>query len=538
MRQFLLRSKLLSDQNDHMTSDTKSHLFIRTALAGSMLLVVLVLCFAWLYTFNIAANETDIAIIITECSVTIIISLLALFVGWSSFSTSHKLAMSEALANRLAGHDTLSGLPNRMLFSQTIDHALRHDAKKTCGAALFYIDLDRFKEINDTFGHDTGDAVIIAVSARIRSVMRSCDFSARFGGDEFALFLDNINSMRDCEMIARRLLEAIRKPLDVSGVKIGIGVSIGIAMSPSDAQDRETLMRLADLALYRAKKDGRNRFAFFEPSMDENLRRRKAAEDELRRAIDNEEINVFYQPIFNTHGTHIVAVEALARWSHPTRGPIPPDHFIRLAEERNLIIPLGEWVLRRACKDAQKWPGIRLGVNVSAVQFRNRAFVDSVVTILNEQKFDPNRLELEVTETVVVDNIVQTEAAISQLRDMGIRLALDDFGTGYSSMIYLRRFAFDKIKIDRMFLQSISSPQDRVLLSSIAHLGNALGMTVTAEGVETEEQHKLLTDLGCHEMQGYLFSKPIPAHEMTQLINAQQTRPCDDPDHASHRKTA
>jgi diguanylate cyclase (GGDEF)-like protein len=497
---------------------------VRAALIGSLLLVVLVLSFVWLFTLNISADETELNIFIAEYAIATVISALALFVGYSSFSTAHKLAMSEALSSRLAGHDTLSGLPNRMLFSQNIDHILARDSRQNTGAALFYIDLDRFKEINDTLGHDAGDAVIIAVGARIRSVMRSCDFSARFGGDEFALFLDNIRSVRDCEMIARRLLESIRAPLNLRGIKIGIGASIGIAMSPGDASDRETLMRLADLALYRAKKDGRNRFAFFEPSMDENLRRRKAAENELRRAIDNHEIAVSYQPIYNAGGEDIVAVEALARWNHPTRGAIPPDHFIRLAEERNLIIPLGEWVLRRACLDAKAWPTIRLGVNVSAVQFRNRSFVARILKILTDTDFDPHRLELEVTETVVVENIAQTEAAISQLRDIGIRLALDDFGTGYSSMIYLRRFDFDKIKIDRMFLQSVSSAQDRALLNSIAHLGNALGMTVTAEGVETKEQHQLLRELGYDEMQGYLFSRPVSASEISALLNAQHQR--------------
>ncbi len=505
-------------QLDHALIQKRSGKFLRVALVASLALVSVVVSLVWLQILDSSSDDIDIKILIIKYGFACLVSALALFVGYTTFATTRRLAESEALANRLAGHDTLSGLPNRLLFSQNIDDVLNQATKRTSGSALFYIDLDRFKEINDTLGHDAGDAVIVAVASRIQSVMRKGDYSARFGGDEFSLFLSDIRSLRDCEMIAKRLLDAIRVPLTVRGVKVAVSASIGIAMRPSDAADRQTLMRLADLALYRAKKDGRNRFAFFEPSMDEDLNRRKAAEDELRLAIEGGEITVSYQPIFNSDGRTIVAVEALARWNHPTKGQISPDHFIKLAEERNLIVPLGDWVLRRACKDARAWPGLRIAVNVSPIQFRNRAFVETIQQAINDTGFDPYRLELEVTEGVVVDNIEQAEAAMSQLRSMGVRIALDDFGSGYSSLIYLRRFAFDKIKLDRMFLHSVTTNEDKVVLQSITQLGRGLGLTVTAEGIETTAQHELLQSLGCHEMQGFLFSRPVDAAEITRMI--------------------
>ena len=278
-------------------------------------------------------------------------------------------------------------------------------------------------------------------------------------------------------------------------------------------------MRRADLALYRAKNEGRNRLAFFEARMGEELRLRKSAEDELRQAIDNGLLTVLYQPVVTADTQRLVAVEALVRWPHPTRGTVLPDDFIGLAEDRGLILPLGEWVLRRACSDAKSWGDLRVAVNVSPVQFRQKEFVATVAKIIAETELDPSRLELELTEGVVVEDADQAENAIIDLRAMGVRLALDDFGTGYSSLIYLRRFAFDKIKIDRSFLQSMESTgESAIIVHSIVHLGRALGLTVTAEGIETQEQHRFLQALGCHELQGYLFSKPVGPEAITRMV--------------------
>jgi EAL domain-containing protein (putative c-di-GMP-specific phosphodiesterase class I) len=278
-------------------------------------------------------------------------------------------------------------------------------------------------------------------------------------------------------------------------------------------------MRLADTALYEAKSEGRNRYRLFQRQMDETIRMRKVVEDELRHAIENDELVLHYQPVFSADGESIVALEALVRWPHARRGLIAPTSFISIAEERGLVIPLGEWVLRRACEDGKRWPNVRIAVNVSALQFRHRDFVGSVMRAVTETGFEASRLELELTEGVVVEDADAAEAAMMELRAMGVHLALDDFGTGYSSLIYLRRFAFDKIKIDRSFLESMEATgESAILVHSIVHLGRALGLTVTAEGVETREQHRFLQALGCHQLQGYLFSKPVPADEIDLMM--------------------
>jgi diguanylate cyclase len=284
-------------------------------------------------------------------------------------------------------------------------------------------------------------------------------------------------------------------------------------------------MRLADTALYEAKSEGRNRYRVFQRRMDETIRMRKVVEDELRQAIANDELVLHYQPVFSADGETIEVLEALVRWPHPKQGMIPPTSFISMAEERGLIIPLGEWVLRRACEDAKRWPHLRIAVNVSAIQFRHRDFVASVMRALAETGFDASRLELELTEGVVVEDADAAEAAMMELRALGVNLALDDFGTGYSSLIYLRRFAFDKIKIDRSFLESMEATgESAILVHSIVHLGRALGLTVTAEGVETPEQHRFLQALGCHQLQGYLFSKPVTADEIDRMVALEQSK--------------
>ncbi len=353
--------------------------------------------------------------------------------------------------------------------------------------------------------------------------MRSSGRIGRIGGDEFAILQTDIVGPRDAEILARRVVEALAEPLEIDGRRIYVSASIGIALCPDDADGAEELMRRADLALYRAKNAGRNTWRFFEPKIGEQLKLQKAVEDDLRAAIDGGGLQLLYQPVMDSSGKRIVGVEALVRWPHPTHGFISPQSFIALAEECGLILPLGEWVLRRALSDVKKWPGLRIAVNVSGLQLRDPGFVDTLQAMLKQLDVDAARLELEVTENILLSDADAAEDAMVKLRAMGVRLALDDFGTGYSSLIYLRRFAFDKIKIDKSFLDSIEATgESAIIVHSIVHLGRALGLTVTAEGVETPEQHRFLQALACHEMQGYLFSRPVEAAEITTRMEAQQ----------------
>ncbi|MGP9821006.1 putative bifunctional diguanylate cyclase/phosphodiesterase [Salinarimonas sp. NSM] len=436
---------------------------------------------------------------------------------------STELAKTQEHVQALAVSDPLSGLPNRLLFAQRLEQELARVGRTGEGLAVMFLDLDRFKEVNDSFGHQAGDELIKAVARRLMTHLRGTDVLARFGGDEFAIIQPGLKSADGAEALARRILEAIAEPFEIEHNAVTIGVSIGIALAPEDALDRETLMRLADTALYQAKNDGRNRHSFFERRMDEAIRMRKLVSDDLRDAISGNLLDLHYQPIFAADRDEVVALEALVRWRHPERGLIPPDRFVAMAEQSGLILPLGDWVLRRACLDGRRWPGLRIAVNVSPIQFRQRDYVESVVRILQETGFEPTRLELELTEGVVVEDADAAEAAMMRLRGQGVNLALDDFGTGYSSLIYLRRFAFDKIKIDRSFLESMEATgESAILVHSIVHLGRALGLTVTAEGVETKEQQRFLQSLGCHQLQGYLLARPMPAAEIDVLMRARR----------------
>jgi diguanylate cyclase (GGDEF)-like protein len=429
------------------------------------------------------------------------------------------LAATQEKAQNLVGRDPLCGLANRLLFSERLDQELARIARSGEGLAVMFLDLDRFKEVNDTYGHQAGDELLKCVADRLGRLLRGADTLARFGGDEFAIIQTQLRTRADAESLARRVLDELTHPFDIGDTPVSVGVSIGVALAPEHGLEREGLMRLADTALYQSKSEGRNRFSFFVTQMDEAIRLRKVVEDDLRDAIASDQLTLHYQPLFSADGQTVVGLEALVRWPHPTQGLIPPDRFIPMAEERGLIIPLGEWVLRRAFIDGKRWPGLRIAVNVSPIQFRHRDFVAKVVDALEETGFDPTRLELELTEGVVVGDADAAEAAMMELRALGVHLALDDFGTGYSSLIYLRRFAFDKIKIDRSFLESMEATgESAILVHSIVHLGRALGLTVTAEGVETKEQHRFLQALGCHQLQGFLFSRPIPAADVDVLL--------------------
>ena len=454
----------------------------------------------------------------------ILIAILAIGV-FSVFMFAHvrfvttDLVNREAQANHLAHHDPLSGLPNRVHFTKRLDSELSRIRDSNEAVAVLFLDLDKFKEVNDTHGHEAGDELIRQVARRLSETLRGGDMLSRFGGDEFAIIQTRVKGAADCASLAQRVLDSIHTPFRLNVCTVSIGVSIGIALAPNDSRERERLMKLADLALYRAKNEGRNRFSFFELGMDDALRLRKAVEDDLRDAIARDELDILYQPQFSADGRRVLGVEALVRWNHPVYGPIPPANFIPIAEERGLVGLLGEWVLRRACRDGRRWPGISVAVNVSPIQFRHADFVDTVTRIVGEEEMDPARVELELTEGVIVEDADAAETAMMDLRSRGFRFALDDFGTGYSSLIYLRRFAFDKIKIDRSFLESMESTgESAILVHSVVHLGRALGLTVTAEGVETLEQQRFLQAVGCHQLQGYLFCRPVTAAEIDDLV--------------------
>lgn len=432
-----------------------------------------------------------------------------------------QIAVREERIRRIAGQDELSRLPNRRTFDLRLDQEIAQLGRTKSALAVLLLDLDRFKAVNDTYGHTAGDELLRQVATRLSGMMRLGDTVARLGGDEFGIIQTNLASPEGGAALGERILHALTEPFDIMGVQTTIGCSIGIALAPQDGADRETLMRLADTALYQSKNEGRNRFSFFEPRMNRALQMKRLVEEDLRRAIANDELTLHYQPQIAADSGRICGVEALVRWRHPDHGLVPPSDFIAIAEERGLIVPLGEWVLRRACRDAQGWQGVKLAVNVSPVQFRHKDFVGSVMRVLAETGFDPGRLELELTESTVVDDADAAEAAMMELRAAGVGLALDDFGTGYSSLIYLRRFAFDKIKIDRSFLEYMETTgESAILVHSVVHLGRALGLRVCAEGVETDEQHRFLQAIGCHELQGFLFSRGVPAGEIEDLLIA------------------
>lgn len=452
-------------------------------------------------------------------AVALLFSVIFVFVVQRLRASAIQIALREQEIHRLAGQDELSGLPNRRSFDAALDSALSVCAREGEGMAVMLVDLDRFKAVNDTYGHTAGDELIRQVANRLLALTGPGDMVSRFGGDEFGIIQARSPGPAETSALGAKILASLTESFRVHDVEIGIGCSIGVAVAPRDGNDRPTLLRLADTALYEAKNGGRNRFAIFEPQMNRSLLVKRMVEDDLRLAMEQNLLELHYQPQVSVDGTTITGVEALVRWPHPEHGMIPPSEFIGIAEERGLIMPLSEWVLRRACTEAQRWPGLRLAVNVSPIQFRHKDFVANVLRIISETGFDPTRLELELTEGVLIEDADAAEAAMMDIRAQGVGLALDDFGTGYSSLIYLRRFAFDKIKIDRIFLEYMEATgESAILVHSMAHLGRALGLRVCAEGVETAEQHRFLQAVGCHELQGFLFSKPVPASEIDRLV--------------------
>jgi diguanylate cyclase (GGDEF)-like protein len=448
-------------------------------------------------------------------------ALLAAFVLRYMRRTAVAIAAGESRLRHLAMHDPLCGLPNRIYFSDRLESVIDEVRHGATTAAVFYIDLDHFKDVNDTLGHPVGDELIRNVTLRLSQALRGDDLVARLGGDEFAVVSSTGSDHAKIMMIAQRIIATLCAPYAISKQNIVIGASIGIALIDKTCGGAADVMRYADMALYRAKNEGRNRACIYDSVMDADLAHRKLLEIDLRRTIETDGLQLVYQPLVNASGETLVGVEALCRWPHPVRGDIPPGEFIPIAEHSGLIIELGEWVLRRACLDAMPWSGVAVAVNVSPLQFRRADFVDMVERILRETQFDPSRLELEITESTFIGNVDGAEAAMRRLKSFGVRLALDDFGTGYSSLQYLRRFPFDKLKIDRSFVLSIEKAADAAaIVHAVVSLGRGLGMKVTAEGVETADQHLFLRAAGVHSMQGYRFGRAVSAAEIAERIKS------------------
>ncbi|MGH6681487.1 MAG: EAL domain-containing protein, partial [Bradyrhizobium sp.] len=419
----------------------------------------------------------------------------------------------------LAHYDALTDLPNRVLFREQIERELQR-AKQGQQFALLYIDIDEFKGINDSLGHHVGDRLLQTVATRIRACIKSGDLIARLGGDEFAVIRTGVASIDDVVEFVTRLHETIRRPYECLGHQLSTDASIGIALAPRDGTELDQLIKNADLAMYAAKADGRRTHRFFEPAMGLSAKARLSLEQDLRQAMTDGGFEIHYQPLVDLRLGEVRGCEALLRWRHPERGMVPPAEFIPVTEDTGLIIELGDWVLRTACAEASTWPDhIHLAVNVSPVQLKCQTLALRIAGALAASGLKPGRLEIEITEAVLIRDDEAALAILHQLRNIGVRIALDDFGTGFSSLSYLKRFPFDKIKIDRCFVSDISEADGSLpIVQAVVNLATALDMTTTAEGVETEEQRELLQRLGCTEMQGYLFSAPKPAAEVRYLL--------------------
>jgi diguanylate cyclase (GGDEF)-like protein len=441
--------------------------------------------------------------------------------GWvSTHEDMTEYRRIEARITHMAHHDVLTELPNRMLLRERLERAL-DGPQKGSSLAVLSLDIDRFKDINDTLSHAVGDALLKAIAGRLQSCIADGDTIARLGGDEFCIVQMAPDQPVAATALAMRIGEVIGRPFDLGGHQVTIGASIGIAVSPGDGIDTNELLKNADLALSRAKSDARGSHRFFEQDMDADMQARSKLQLDLRRALMNGEFELYYQPLVNLERDEICGLEALLRWRHPERGFVSPGEFIPLAEETGLIVPLGEWAMRQACAAAAQWPEhIKIAINLSAIQFKSPHLVDTVFSALAASGLSARRLELEITESVLLKNNAATLDILHKLRGLGVRIALDDFGTGYSSLSYLRSFPFDEIKIDRCFVSDLSEAREDALaiLRAVAGLGTSLGIATTAEGVETKEQLERVREEGCTEMQGYFFSPPRPLGELQGML--------------------
>jgi diguanylate cyclase (GGDEF)-like protein len=431
---------------------------------------------------------------------------------------------AESRIRYLAHHDALTDLPNRTLLEDRLTAALAQARGKGRMLALLYLDLDRFKRVNDTIGHALGDRVLQGIAERLTAIVRQADTVARVGGDEFTILLPEISRLQDAVEVADRALDGLRRPLSIEQRELQTTTSMGIAVFPNDAEEADTLLRNAAIAMYRAKEQGRDNYQLYTPAMNASVADPLALESELRSALEREEFVVFYQPQVSTADWQIVGVEALVRWRHPERGLVPPADFIPMAEESGLILPLGEWVLRTACAQARAWqeaglPPTRVAVNVSGRQFQLRTLVDVVGQVLVETGLDPRCLQLEITESVAVEDVDFTSRMLGELREMGIQVSIDDFGSGHSSLNYLKRLPIDGVKIDQSFVRDLATdPNDAAIVGSVVAMAHELNLKVVAEGVETQQQLAFLKDRRCDVVQGTLFSEPVPADAIGQMI--------------------
>ncbi len=436
-----------------------------------------------------------------------------------------KRARAEAKIRHMAHHDSLTGLPNRTLFQIELEKALK-DRRVGGDFAVHCLDLDNFKAVNDTLGHPVGDALLVEVAKRLKGSLGADDKIARLGGDEFAIIQQNASDRAVAEKLAEDVIHALSHPYYIHGRQVATGVSVGISMSTEKTVSADQLLKHADMALYRSKNDGRGVYRFFEKVMDAEFQSRLALEMDLRCAINNNELELFYQPIISLDSNRLCGFEALIRWNHPTRGVVPPTEFIGIAEEIGLIDSIGAWVLKSACAEAATWPSdLKVAVNISPVQFNSKLIVLSVISALGETNLPPSRLELEITEAAMLDDNVLTLQTLHELKSLGCRISMDDFGTGYSSLNYVQKFPFDRIKIDQCFVRNMSE-EDRsnAIVRAVTGLGASFGMKITAEGVETRAQLKQLQIEGCNEVQGYLFSPPRCARDTRRLIDRVRER--------------
>lgn len=466
------------------------------------------------YAFSVdqtaAASLTSVALTVVTLT-----TILLIVMGFSvpAAIASRRIRerwLAEDKIRFLAMHDALTGLPNRVQFHQHLERAVSRAKRHGNMMAVLCLDLDRFKDVNDTLGHATGDALLEEVAARLKESVREVDLVGRLGGDEFAIIAEEIDTPEDAMRVARRVCNALGAGYQVNGHEVTTSASVGIALGPVEGEPVEVLMKNADLALYRAKDDGRNTFRFFEPAMDAALQKRRRLENDLRNALRKNQLYLDYQPQFGLENGKLSGYEALVRWWHPSEGEIPPTTFIPIAEETGLIVPLGEWILKTACSYATTWPlDTKLAVNLSPAQFKTQDVYGLVRRVLAETGLEPNRLELEITEGIILQNTESVIETLTKLDQIGVSIAMDDFGTGYSSLSYLTRFPVKKIKIDRSFIDTLgSSPQTSAIVSSIVGLGQSLHVTITAEGVETEGQAAMLKKWGCDQVQGYYYGRP------------------------------
>ena len=436
---------------------------------------------------------------------------------------------AEARISHLARYDELTALPNRVNFRDEIGRLLAAQQDAELLSALLFVDLDQFKQVNDTLGHPCGDQLLCAVADRLREMLRPEDFVARFGGDEFVVFQQNLNSPEDAASLARRVVDRLSEPYKIDNHLVEIGASVGIAVT-APGISADTLLKNADMALYRAKADGRGTFCFFREELAQTVEARRILELDLRKALANEEFELFYQPLVNLKSGKLTTCEALLRWNHPVRGTVSPIEIIPVAEDMGLIVDLGRWILRKACMECMQWPeGVSVAVNFSPQQFHQRDVLSEVRYALGVSGLPAQRLEIEITESSLLRNTQLTHDVLSQLHALGVRISLDDFGTGYSSLSYLHNFPLQKVKIDRSFLEGIDTDRPLMLLRGVARLSADLGMSVVVEGIETNEQLELISADGTiTEAQGYLFSRPVPAVRIRQLLNASHGRRVPD----------